>query len=973
MNDFIALCISGAVTGAIYSLVASGLTLSYSATGIFNFAYGGVAFSAAYVFYVCNTGLHWPNWVAGCFVLLVFAPLLGLLLDVAVFRHLQRATETAKIVATIGLLLALPALTEWVLDGFVDVFHVSIPRSADVLQAGFPAGLGPVPESQWHLPGNIPITSNEVVVMVAAVLTAGGLYLLLRKSTLGLRMRAVVDRGDLARMRGINDATTSRVAWVIGTVLAALAGILAAPLLGSINTNSYMALVFAASAAAVLGRLRSIPIAFAGGLAIGVAEDLVSKYATFAQNINGFNESVPVVILLGSLLFISKDRVRSAGQASEDVKPPDYLEHLPRWRRALPWVVATAFLIVYITVLANDFWAGVMAQGLSISLILLSLVIVTGMGGMVSLAQATFVSCAGLTTGLLFDHLGWPFYAAAALAVVITVIVGIAVALPALRLGGLSLALATLALAILGDNVLFQWLWLNNQGSGWDLPRLDIGPLDLSSNRTMALVLLAMVGLVMLLIRNLRVSSWGRAIAAVRSSQVGAATSGVSAVRVKLTLFALSAAIAGIGGIMYASFQTGVSNSTTPYIEGLLWLSTAVLFGIRRPAAAAFGGIVSAATTVIVSSGFHWWPWVPSWLSWNGTQAPEIPLILFGLGAVTLARHPDGFMAQMAEQRYKLALYWRARREPSVAAGQHIGGPSLVLAGVSASVASQQLLSGGNGAGHSGAAARTELTAISAEVARHEKALIESGAVRAAGDEVAEGAALLSIRSLHVAYGDVEVLHGIDLAIERGKISALLGANGGGKSTLSKTIAGLIQPTMGSLVFDGLDITAMPAHVRVTQGILVAPESRGIFPGLTVEENLMLRLDLAGREAVYERFSRLGERRTQVAGSLSGGEQQMLALSSLLVAPPILVIADEPTLGLAPLIVGQLLEFFEELRDAGTTVLLIEEKVRDILTIADHVSFLDLGHISWSGPRDMLDDDQLVGAYLGAELAGNGK
>jgi ABC-type branched-subunit amino acid transport system ATPase component/branched-subunit amino acid ABC-type transport system permease component len=923
------------------------------------------------MFYVCNTGLHWPSWIAGCFVVLIYAPLLGLLLDAAVFRHLQRATETAKIVATIGLLLALPALTEWILDGIVDIFHVSIPRSTEVLQAGFPAGLGPVPEISWHLPGDIPITSNEVVVLVAAVVTAVGLYLLLRRSTLGLRMRAVVDRGDLARMRGINDAKTSQVAWVIGTVLAALAGVVSAPLLGSINTNSYMALVFAASAAAVLGKLKSIPIAFAGGLAIGVAEDLVTKYATFAQNITGFNESVPVVILLGSLLFASKERVRSAGQASEDVKPPDYLEHLPRWRRAAPWIVATAFLVIYITVLANDFWAGVMAQGLSISLILLSLVIVTGMGGMVSLAQATFVSCAGLTTGLLLDHLGWAFYAAAALAVVITVIVGVAVALPALRLGGLSLALATLALAILGDNVLFQWSWFNNQGSGWNLPRLDIGPLDLSSNRTMAMVLLCMVLLVMLLIRNLRVSSWGRSIAAVRSSQVGAATSGVSAVRVKLGLFALSAAIAGIGGIMYASFQTSVSNSTTPYIEGMLWLSTAVLFGIRRPAAAALAGIVSAATTVVVSSGFHWWPWVPSWLSWNGTQAPEIPLILFGLGAVTLARYPDGFMSQIAEQRYRSAARRLARKPEKVAAARHHVDPMVVPMNGTA-VGIPDAVNGRNGVGHPGTATVTELAAISAEVARHEKALIETGAVRSAGEKVLSGSGLLSIQGLRVAYGDVEVLHDINMDIERGKISALLGANGGGKSTLSKTIAGLIQPAMGTLSFDGLDITLMPAHMRVTQGILVAPESRGIFPGLTVEENLTLRLDLDGRAAVYDRFPRLGERCTQVAGSLSGGEQQMLALSSLLVAPPRLVVADEPTLGLAPLVVGQLLEFFEELRAAGTTVLLIEEKVRDILTIADHVSFLDLGHISWSGPRDQLDDDRLVGAYLGAELAGNG-
>ena len=675
MDKFFTLVVSGAVTGAIFSLVASGLTLSYSATGIFNFAYGGVAFSAAYLFYIFNTGMHWPAWSAFVMVVLVIAPLLGWLLDVAVFRHLARATDSAKIVATIGLLLALPALTEWIIDGIIDIWHVAIPRSPDVLQVGFPPGLGPVPQITWHLPGNIPINSNEVVVLGAAIVSAVGLYVLMRRTPLGLKMRAVVDRPDLARMRGVDNAQTSRVAWIIGTMLAALAGVVGAPILGAIDTNAYTVLVFVAAAAAVLGRLRSIPLAFLGGLILGIAENLVTGYASFASDINGFNESVPVVMLLVALVFLAQRRGRRAGQASDEVPPPDYLQHLPPWRRALPWVLATGFLIAYITVLSNTFWSGVMAQGLALSLVFLSFVVVTGMGGMVSLAQAAFVTTAGLTTGLLFDHFGWPFYGAAAAAVAVTVAVGVVVALPALRLGGLFLALATLALAILGDNVLFQWAWLSNTTSGWTIPRLVIGPLDLTDNRTMAMVLLGMVLLVMLLIRNLRVSSWGRSIAAVRSSEVAAATSGVSAVRVKLGLFAVSAAIAGVGGIMYASFQTTVSNASTPYVNGLLWLATVVLFGIRRPAAAAFAGIASVITPVIIQSGFHWWSWVPSWLSWNGTAVSEIPLILFGLGAVTLARNPDGFLSQGARQRYELSRRLQARRIERAAARRAPAGP----------------------------------------------------------------------------------------------------------------------------------------------------------------------------------------------------------------------------------------------------------------------------------------------------------
>jgi len=963
VDKFFTLVVSGAVTGAIFSLVASGLTLSYSATGIFNFAYGGVAFSAAYLFYIFNTGMHWPAWAAGVMVILVIAPLLGWLLDVSVFRHLARATDSAKIVATIGLLLALPALTEWIIDGIIDIWHVGIPRSPDVLQVGFPPGLGPVPQVTWHLPGNIPINSNEIVVLGAAVVSAVGLYILMRRTPLGLKMRAVVDRPDLARMRGVNNAQTSRVAWIIGTMLAALAGVVGAPILGAIDTNAYTVLVFVAAAAAVLGRLRSIPLAFLGGLILGIAENLVTGYASFASDINGFNESVPVVILLVALVFLAQRRGRRAGQASDEVPPPDYLQHLPPWRRALPWVLATGFLIAYITVLSNTFWSGVMAQGLALALVFLSFVVVTGMGGMVSLAQATFVTTAGLTTGLLFDHFGWPFYAAAAAAVAVTVAVGVVVALPALRLGGLFLALATLALAILGDNVLFQWSWLSNTTSGWTIPRLVIGPLDLTDNRTMAMVLLGMVLLVMLLIRNLRVSSWGRSIAAVRSSEVAAATSGVSAVRVKLGLFAVSAAIAGVGGIMYASFQTTVSNASTPYVNGLLWLATVVLFGIRRPAAAAFAGIASVVTPVIIQSGFHWWSWVPSWLSWNGTAVSEIPLILFGLGAVTLARNPDGFLSQGARQRYELSRRLQARRieraeraalQPALA-GAGGGGASLSLP---------------IGADLSPAARATvqEDVAIAEETRRHEEALVASGALHGSGDGSRTADAMLAIRGLHVAYGDVEVLHGIDLAVPAGQITALFGANGGGKSTLCSTVAGLVPPSKGTVALDGRDITGFAPHRRVGLGMLVAPESRGIFPGLTVEENLTLRLPADHREAAYERFAVLGERRRQAAGTLSGGEQQMLALAPVLVDPPRLVVVDEPTLGLAPLVVAQLMDLFQELRTAGSGILVIEEKVRDVLTIADRVAFIELGHIVWSGPREDLDDERLVGAYLGTEL-----
>jgi ABC-type branched-subunit amino acid transport system ATPase component/branched-subunit amino acid ABC-type transport system permease component len=968
VDTFLALVVSGAVSGAIYSLVGSGLTLSYSATGIFNFSYGAVAFSSAYLYYIFHTGLHWPIVWAALIVIGGFAPLLGIVLDAAVFKPLARANESAKIMATVGLLLAIPALTEWIMDGIINIFGVHLPTSTTVLQVGFPAGLGPVPQKTWHIPPHIPITSNELVVVISAAICAFGLWFLMRRTPLGLQMRAVVDRHSLARIRGVNDAKTSRYAWVIGNVLAALAGVVAAPIIGAISTSGYTSIMIVASAAAVIGGLRSIPLTFVGGLVLGVIQNLVAGY--IKVNISGFADSVPIVVLIIALLVLARDRSRRGGSAADDSPPLEYLSLIPIWRRAVPWVVATAFLVVYVLFLANDFWAGTIAQGLALSLIFLSFVVVTGMGGMVSLAQATFSTMAGLTTGLLFNQYGVPFFAAIAIALVVTALLGLIVALPALRLGGLPLALATLALALLGDNVLFQWNWFDNNTTGWTIPRPKIGPLDLTSNRTMAISLLVLALIIMVLIHNLKRSTWGRSIAAVRSSEIAASTSGVAPLRVKLGLFALSAVIAGLGGICYVSFQSSVSNSTTPAIDGLLWLATVVLFGIRRPAAAVLAGIVSAATPVILQSGFHWWSWVPSWLSWNGTQSTQIPLILFGLGAVGLSRDPDGFLSQTSRRNHVRRMRRAALRAASAGAAPqavagHGGLPEDAAAGDldtgTAAALDVELASAEE-------AIMAEATAVSAEVRRHEEELVSSGAINAPSDVGDQPPGILTIRGLRVAYGDVEVLHGIDLSIATGQITGLFGVNGSGKSTLCSTVAGLVPATQGSITLDGVDITRMHAYRRVGQGILVAPESRGVFPGLTVEENLVLRLDADNRADVYQRFPLLKQRRRLLAGSLSGGEQQMLALAPVLVRPPKVVIADEPTLGLAPMVIAQVLDVFRELRDLGTTILLVEEKIRDVLQVADRAAFIELGRIVWSGERGSLDDEQLVGAYLGAKL-----
>jgi ABC-type branched-subunit amino acid transport system ATPase component len=224
----------------------------------------------------------------------------------------------------------------------------------------------------------------------------------------------------------------------------------------------------------------------------------------------------------------------------------------------------------------------------------------------------------------------------------------------------------------------------------------------------------------------------------------------------------------------------------------------------------------------------------------------------------------------------------------------------------------------------------------------------------------------LSLQGIVAGYGDVEVLHGVDLDVPEGRAVALLGANGAGKSTLCSVAAGLLEPTAGSVVLAGQDVTAHPAYRRQRDGILLVPEARGIFPGLTVQENLaiLLRSD-ADRSKAYERFPILGERRAQRAGSLSGGEQQMLSLAPALAKPPKVFIADEPTLGLAPLAAEEVVRALRELRALGSAILLVDEKAREAMELADEIAFLELGRVVWFGPRGDVDEDRLAASYLG--------
>jgi ABC-type branched-subunit amino acid transport system ATPase component len=366
-------------------------------------------------------------------------------------------------------------------------------------------------------------------------------------------------------------------------------------------------------------------------------------------------------------------------------------------------------------------------------------------------------------------------------------------------------------------------------------------------------------------------------------------------------------------------------------LPGLVWLAVAVVFGVRRPGGALLAGLAYTGTPVIFT-------WIGHDFLTGAfgdlTTAPTFVPILFGLGAINLAQNPDGLLALIGHQRLERRLQRQRRQRIEAAEEQLLREPPAEPAPV----------------------------AVAAGSAR-------AASTRASGQKAPGSAPELAIEGVDAGYGELEILHDVTVTIPAGTVVALLGANGAGKSTLCAVASGMVAPTRGTVWLGGDDVTALPAYERARRGLLLVPEARGIFPDLTVEENLRLVLGQASeRERAYARFPILAERRRQRAGLLSGGEQQMLSLAPALAQPPKVFIADEPTLGLAPLAAQEVTRALRELRELGSAIMLVEEKAHEVMQLADTVAFMELGRVVWVGARDEADEARLTAAYLGTSV-----
>ena len=597
--------------------------------------------------------------------------------------------------------------------------------------------------------------------------------------------------------------------------------------------------------------------------------------------------------------------------------------------------------------LADTFWLGTVTDGPGLGLVFMSFVLVTGHGrdGQPGPGHVRHRRRAG--GGLLVDRYDVPFLPALAGRCPCAAVVWASsrgAARPAPRRP--AARAATLALALLGEQVLFKWNWLRNGRRAGPSTGPTIGPFDLDDERTtFAMFLLLLTGWSRARGAQPAAFVGGRAIDAVRAVRAGGGDVGPVGGAVEARHLRLSAGLAGLGGVLVSAYQREHHQHHVPRRR---WACC----GWPRPCCSASGGRAArwsqawcrraASSGCATAAAARLRPVVAR----LGRRRRELER---GVGHPVRSRgRPTGPRPRRGAGHHR-----DAEPRPPHQAGQGAGGPADV-----ATTAPGPAGVGTAGPGPADAAVHDVAAAGTTGAVQASVVAVRSQATAVGGDGWGTSSPVprLELRGVRSGYGPVEVLHGVDLELRAGTITALLGPNGAGKSTLCLTVAGLVPVTEGSIRYEGADITSIRGWRRARRGLVLAPELRGVFPGLSVEENLLVWLpDSKDREGVYERFPLLSDRRSLHAGFLSGGEQQILTLAPLLQRHPDVLIADEPSLGLAPIIVEQLMRLFEELRDAGVALLLVEEKARDVVPIADEVAFLELGQIGWQGARHDVD------------------
>jgi branched-chain amino acid transport system permease protein len=655
----IAYGIAGLVLGGVYALSATGLVLTFRSAGVLNFAFGALAYFVARFYYYLNAQHNWPTWAAGVTAILVGGPVLGIALWAILFRALRLATELVKVVATIGLAVAIPPVTAMLLG------------NTQIQEA---PGLAPAPVRVFHVLGAA-LTMNQVISYICVIVVLVASVSVLQFTSIGLKVRAMVDSEAMTSLSGTNAAGVSALVWAASILMAGLAGVLVAPVIG-LSSDNFTLLMAGAFAAVIAARMRSLLTAVLVGLLMGVVGSIVQGQLPASSTLAAaVQPSIPFVVIVICLIFytirdpgLGRSRqasgaldaaIRVSDRRATQYVPPSGIgagraRGLSGHPITRPRNVGALVLIVIVALaplVFSSFWGGLIGEAVAFGIAFVAYTLVTGEGGMIWLCQITLAGAGAVTTAQLAGSLGWPILPAILVGGVVAAILGTVIGVLTIRFGNLYVALTTLAFGLLMDELVFQQGIFYQYGAGVSVGR----PLFASSNSGFDYFTIVVFCVIAAFAYNLRNSTTGLAIGAARSSETAARAMGINVTYVKVLVSALGAFAAGIGGGLLAVYAGAAVTSSFSTLTGIAWLAVVVTIGIKSTSSALVAGIAYTFFPALVLA------YLP--LTWA-----QVPVALFGLGAVLVTRNPGGTVdavAGRAESAVRAVLIGRGRAQPA--------------------------------------------------------------------------------------------------------------------------------------------------------------------------------------------------------------------------------------------------------------------------------------------------------------------
>lgn len=923
MDQLMRFALLGLGLGAMYALAAQGLVIIYRGSGVLNFAQGAVGVVGAYVTWQLQSdGIPFAAALA-CGLLT--AAVIGAGTQLVIMRQLRQASSLARLVATLGVLILINAAV--VLKWGTNLIVV---QSA-------------LPQTVLHLWGTVVISADRLILLGIAIVLTVAAWALYGQTRFGIATTAVAENERAASAVGISPDAIATANWAIGSALAGLAAILVAPITG-LEPGSMTNLVLAAMAAALVAGFRSFPATLIAALVIGIAQTELTLYWPSQP---GAQSLVPLVIITGFII------VTGRGLPLRD----HFLQRLPSVGdgRLHPFLSALGIAVMAVLIATTSAnWVSAFTVLLSVAIVLLSVVVLTGYAGQLSLAQFAIAGVGALIAGRLVAAAHFSFLPALLIGVAGAVPVGVLIALPAARTRGVNLAVVTLAIGTVIEIMVFgNAAWTGGIfGTSVGVPEIFGWSLNpVTSPRSYAFFCLVCFVAAAFVVSNLRRSRSGRRLLAIRTNERAAAALGIRVAESKLYAFGVSAGLAALGGILIAFQGQTISYSQTfTNFTSVTDVGFAFLGGVGYVLGSVFGGSFapgSVGTAVLNSL-------LASVANWLQLVGGVVLIIVVLSNQDGIARETLRQVAFVARRMRRLA--WKSNGRTRALA---VGGT-------------------GNAA--------VELPAARQDAAAQPARDIPAPGGRGAGIErVKVAPAVLEASDLTVSFGNIRAVAGLSLTISPGRVLGLIGPNGAGKTTAIDAITGFVRPATGSLTLNGESIDGWPVARRARHGISRSFQSLELFDDATVLDNMRVAADprdyvsylrdlvfpvspaLPGPVVAALAEFDLAELAYRRAEELSYGQRRLLAVARAVASSPSVLLLDEPAAGLSEQESGELARLVRQLADGwGMAVLLVDHDMGFVMSVCNEIVVMDFGSMIAAGsPEQVGADPAVVAAYLG--------